>query len=238
MTRDLTAVQSTASFVFFTLKHTCGRVELLSDQGIKLAVLDVQTTSKLQALSHMPSTRSEAVIDTCTIMKRRHNSKSAAPFEVSINIFGPESDADEVGLALSEDKVYLQHPRALDANIKYYNPDFLTFPGVKVNMRDYIGIGTSFWQADHLKRDVQDILGSLGQVMDNGQNVDPIEGLKTTLTKYVMALTGRGFQGSSHDNADQWQTSREWNAFYYAAGGSDIQQKSISTAIPGYRSPV
>lgn len=157
-------------------------VKLFSDQGVSFAVLDVRTASKLQALIHVPGTRSEAVVETRVLMKRR--SKSTTPFDVSINLFGPDNVAEEVSLALSKVKAFLQHPQTLDANIEYRNPDFLTFPGVKVNMKDCVGIGTPSWQADHLKRDIENILGSLGQAMDN-VDIGPIAGLRSTLKKYV-----------------------------------------------------
>lgn len=85
-------------------------------------------------------------------------------------------------MSLSKVKAFLQHPQTLDASIEYRNPDILTFPGVKQNMKDYIGMGTPSWQAEHLKRDIEDILGSLGQVKDNG-DLGPITGLNTTLKK-------------------------------------------------------
>lgn len=157
-------------------------VKLFSNQGVDFAVLDVQSASKLQALTHVPGTRSEAVVETRILMKRR--SKSTTPFHVSINIFGPGKGAEEVSLALSRVKAFLQHPQDLNPSIIYRNPDYLTFPGVNINMKDCIGIGTSSWQADHLKRDIEDILGSLGQVMDN-VDIGPIAGLKSTLKKCV-----------------------------------------------------
>lgn len=182
LSRLLTAAQSAAPFSSFSLQPTGGLVELFSEEGIKFAVLDVQTASKLQALSHVPGIRSEAVVQTRTIMKRR--SKSTTPFDVTINIFGPGCVADEVSLALSKVNAFLQHPQALDTSIEYRNPDILTFPGLKVNMKDYIGIGTPSWHADHLNRDIEDILGSLRQVTDTG-DIGPITGLKSTLKKYV-----------------------------------------------------
>ncbi|ROV93845.1 hypothetical protein VMCG_08824 [Cytospora schulzeri] len=181
LSRLLTAVQSAASFASFSLQHTDGVFEVFSDQGVKFAVLDILTASKLQALSNVLDTRFEAVVETRTIIKRR--SKSATPFKVSINIFGPGRVADEVSLSLSKVKAFLQHPQALDCDVDYRNPDMLAFPGMEIDMRDYIGMETSSWKADHLKRDIEDILGSLGHVTDSG-DIGPIAGLKSTLKRH------------------------------------------------------
>lgn len=77
--------------------------------------MDVQTASKLQTLSNVSGTRSEAVVETRTMIKRR--SKSATPFKVSINICSPGGVAEEVSSTLSKVKAFLQHPQTLDARI-------------------------------------------------------------------------------------------------------------------------
>ncbi|ROV93251.1 hypothetical protein VPNG_09535 [Cytospora leucostoma] len=50
-------------------------------------------------------------------------------------------------------------------------------------MREFIGIGTQSWQAENLKREFQDILGSLGQAMSQ-VDIGPVTGLKSSLTKH------------------------------------------------------
>lgn len=119
-------------------------------------------------------------------MKRRQGgiSGSTDPFELSVNVFGPRGLANEASQALSEVGAFLQHPRALDSSIEYHNPDLLSFPGLVENTRDCIGMGTPSWKADKMKRDVENILESLDNVM-NDNNLGPITGLKSTLTRYV-----------------------------------------------------
>lgn len=225
LSRLLTAAQSAFPFASFSLRHTDGIIKLFSEQGVNFAILDVQTASKLRALDHVPGTRSEAVVETRVLMKR--HSKSATPFNVSINLFGPESIAEEVSLALSKVKAFLQHPQTLDANIEYRNPDFLTFPEVKVNMKDCVGIGTLSWKADHLKRDIENMLGSLGHEMDNA-DIGPIAGLKSTLKQHQK--DGTRFILQREDPLLGKQLS---SRLYQAIGAQYAEQEEAGVALGG-----
>lgn len=160
-------------------------VELCSDDGSGFAILDFQSTSKLQCLDRVPGTRSEAVVELRNIAKR--NPKSRKPISLTVNILGPREAADEVSFAMSRINSFLQHPRALDSNIDYHNPDMLVFPGDELVMREYIGAGTPSWKHDYLIKDIENILGSLGQdACLEGDELYAIEGLKTALTKFVI----------------------------------------------------
>lgn len=55
-------------------------------------------------------------------------------------------------------------------------------------MKDYIGMGTYSWPNNHLKRDVEDILGSLGEAADHN-GIGPVEGLRSTLKRYFLVIT-------------------------------------------------
>ncbi|KAK2611539.1 hypothetical protein N8I77_004872 [Diaporthe amygdali] len=181
--RNTASTQMSSSYASFHLQHMGGVVKLCSEDGVKFAILDAQTTSKLQVVDQIAETRSEAVVELRSIVKRK--SKSREPFNLTVNIFGPRNAADEVSLALSRISVFLQHPQALDSHIDYHNPDILVFPGDEPVMRKYIGVGTSAWKHDHLTRDIEDIFGSLGQeVAPEEDELCPIDGLRSALTKH------------------------------------------------------
>lgn len=158
-------------------------VELRSDDGTKLAILDIETTSNLQKLNKIKETWSEAVVELRNIVKRP---KSKKPIALTVNIFGPRKAADEVSAALSKINVYLQHPRVLDSEVEYFNPDMLIFPGDEPVLREYIGAGTASWQHNHVIKDIENILGSLEQdAAPEDNELYPIDGLKSALTKFV-----------------------------------------------------
>lgn len=160
-------------------------MELCSEDGVKFAVLDLQTATKLQSLNRIAATRFEAVVELRNFAKRKIQNKS--PFSLTVNILGPRDVADEVSLTLSEIDVFLQHPQALDSSVDYFNPDMLVFPGDEPIMRKYIGIGTPSWKHEHLVQDVEKILGSLGQdVASEGDDLHPLDGLRSVLTKFVV----------------------------------------------------
>lgn len=177
-------ISESNTHTFFRLHDNNGILRLISDDGVEIAVLDVQTTSKLQVLNHIAGTRYEAVVELRNIVKRK--SKSQEPFDVTINILGPLDSADEVSLALSKAGVFLQHPEALDTKIDYFNPDILVFPGHEPMMREYIGVGTATGKQKHRIRDIEEILGSLGQdPTPGGAELYPLHGLKSALKKSV-----------------------------------------------------
>lgn len=118
------------------------------------------------------------------IVKRKLNSKR--PINLTVKIFGPRKAAAEVSLALSRINAFLQHPRAPDSSINYYNPDMLVLTGYEPIMKEYVGVGTLSWKQDHLSQDIENILGSLGHHIApelEGDGLYHIDGLRSALTK-------------------------------------------------------
>ncbi|KAI1355975.1 SNF2 family N-terminal domain-containing protein [Xylaria sp. FL0043] len=111
-------------------------------------MLDTGTASKLMTLKVIPTVRFEALINSNVFTKRqRRGDQQLKSFDVSINIFGPRSVSDDVGHRLSAVSAYLQHPKSLDSDIEYRNPQFLTFGDEDPGMRSLIGLGHDVgWQ--------------------------------------------------------------------------------------------
>lgn len=209
--KDTASAQTVNSYAYFHLRHTDGVVEVCSDDGVEFAILDSQSTCQLQCLERVAGTRSEAVVELRDIAKRKP--KSRKPISLTVNIFGPREAADKVSLAVSRNNGFLQHPRALDSNIDYYNPDMLVFPGDDLAIRDYIGAGTPSWKHDCLIKDIEKIMVSLGQDTGlQGDQLYPIGGLKSALTKFVNHRIKQLQQDTTH--ADGRQASRERFALY------------------------
>lgn len=175
------ATHASDFFSTFTLKENIrGTFSILIEQT-EIAVLDVQITSKLAVLRQISGVRCEAVVPDRTILKRK--AKSSAPFQISINIFGPRSAADEVSGALAKVNAFLQHPETLSVDVEYYNPDMLIFPGQKTSMNHLIGTSQLLLEESTLSRDVRGILESLNQVTGDVELGHPA-GLVSTLTQH------------------------------------------------------
>ncbi|RYP79053.1 hypothetical protein DL771_000031 [Monosporascus sp. 5C6A] len=119
------------------------------------------------ALKTLPLVRFEAAIDPSTVSKRRKGSRQRSePFHLSINIFGPKSAADDVG-------------------VKYCNPQFLDFPEDGTKMSDFIGItNTSAWaQKIKISDEIGNIMDSLADVVTDSEWHPPV-GLVSVLKKH------------------------------------------------------
>jgi hypothetical protein len=140
MSNELSDTRSDAPLAHFCVQAIDHFYALYSENGVMLAVLDTRSASKLTALKDTPMIRFEAVLHSSVFTKRqRRNTKQSQSFPVSINIFGPESAADEAACRLSEVHAYLQHPESLLPEVKYHNPQFLTFANEDLNMSALIG---------------------------------------------------------------------------------------------------
>lgn len=176
-----TATQASSFFSMFSLTEQTKGIFSLSFEQTQLAVLDVQTTSKLVALRQIPGVRFEALVPTGNILKRK--AKSSSPFQTSINIFGPRQAADEVSMALSKVNAFLQHPQALQDGVEYSNPDMLILPGQTTSMNHHISTSPFLVEESKLSQDVRGVLESLNHVSMSDE-LGHIEGLVTNLTEH------------------------------------------------------
>ena len=106
---------------------------LQSSDGRDFAIVNSRTTTALQRLQDLPSIRLEAVFvhgDTGRVDLKRKEGTEAA-FSISIDLYGSEKVAQEVGKRLSKAHTYLQHPIFLKSNVPYNNPHYYAIPGVQ-----------------------------------------------------------------------------------------------------------
>jgi tryptophan synthase beta subunit len=80
--------------------------------------------------------------------------------KLSINILGPESLSENVAATLDENKVFLQHPYALEAGVDYINPHFYQ-PAGRMVMTHMVGMDQEQLKAKQLSDEVDGILASL-----------------------------------------------------------------------------
>ena len=106
---------------------------LQSSDGKDFAVLHSRTAAALQTLQDLPSIRLEAVLgigNSDRPYPQRTKGKKTI-FSISIDLYGSEEIAQEVGKRLSKARIYLQHPVCLKSDVLYKNPHYYAIPGVQ-----------------------------------------------------------------------------------------------------------
>ncbi|KAI0186161.1 SNF2 family N-terminal domain-containing protein [Xylaria flabelliformis] len=143
----------------------------------EFAVLDTQTTSRLNALSRTPKLRFDAVVESNIFSKRQRGTKQIPrTFPLSINIFGLKSTADDVAYRLSKVSAFLQHPQSLRIEVEYHNPQLLTFTNDDSSMRDLVGIGNNPLQSLNIS-----IIGEVGRILESLTHTDIVSEKKLEL---------------------------------------------------------
>lgn len=103
---------------------------LQNSDGEDFAVVHSRTATALQTLQGLPPTRLEAVFIGGDPDRLDRKGKKIV-FSVSIDVYGLEEIATEIGRRLSKARTYLQHPVCLDKDVPYKNPHFYVIPGAR-----------------------------------------------------------------------------------------------------------
>lgn len=124
------------------------------------AMIDRITSDMLKVLKQDDAIY-KAVIAVETLDRLALKKKEKQPFEISLNVYGQESDAHNIGTKLSEVKAFLQHPFYLEDGIQYLNPQFFSFGHDLKYLTHLVGMSESEIRAKCLSDEVQNILASL-----------------------------------------------------------------------------
>ncbi|KAJ3455734.1 hypothetical protein MRS44_017216 [Fusarium solani] len=130
-------------FCLFPVELTGNRCFLSTDGGLKTnkrPVLDCRTASALCFVAEKTKDVSfTAVVGVEFFHARRGKSnRKPSPVEITVNVYGPRNLMDEVGQAMADVNVVLQHPVFLDPETSYMNPHYL-YPRKRTDLRHLIG---------------------------------------------------------------------------------------------------
>ena len=103
--------------------------------------------------------------------------KKKAVVDTSVNILGPRSLFDKVGIALEGTSSHLQHPIFLSARIQYINPHYFFLDEEPRDLRDLVGPIVSDDSSKRIATTIQDALASL----DSPEVFSSIEDLPDSL---------------------------------------------------------
>ncbi|KAH6975002.1 SNF2 family N-terminal domain-containing protein [Ilyonectria sp. MPI-CAGE-AT-0026] len=134
---------------------------LLSGENEVIAVLDVDTCKALQQLHGHQRVRATAFVETSRLMQVRAKGSSRGRFLLSINIFGTQAEANEIGDKLSEMSAFLQHPIFLEPGYEYFNPQYYHSGGGIKYMTYLVGLNETEYRQKRISDDVEGVFDSL-----------------------------------------------------------------------------
>ncbi|EQB58429.1 hypothetical protein CGLO_01330 [Colletotrichum gloeosporioides Cg-14] len=110
------------------------------------------------------------MVQATALRKRKKGTKAKpTPFSISINVYGMQLIADELGRKLSKASTFLQHPKALSKDKKYDNPHFFKF-SEEDDMQALVGITNDSPSAQRarISDEISNILECLAENPDGG----------------------------------------------------------------------
>lgn len=134
------------------------------------AVLDLQSSNRLEVIEHLETVRFEAMVEATALRKRKKGIKAKpTPVRLSINVYGMQPIADELGRKLSNASIFLQHPKALPQDKNYDNPHFFKF-SEEEDMKALVGITNDSPSAQRarISDEISNILECLAEDPDDG----------------------------------------------------------------------
>ncbi|RKK93675.1 hypothetical protein BFJ71_g9469 [Fusarium oxysporum] len=138
-------------------------------------MIDLITAEKLDILEET-AVFTKAVFEARVLRQLSRTAKKS--FEISVNIYGRELDARDIGQQLSKVGAFLQHPFYLEDGVEYLNPQFFDLEDGPRYMTHLVGMDDSKFQAKTFSDAVEVTLTSL----DHGMPALPINDLDIIVT--------------------------------------------------------
>jgi hypothetical protein len=118
-----------------------GYYALRSPNGKDFAVIDINTTRSLKVVQNLGNVRFQAVMQ-CNAIDRPGTAAGTISkrdmIEISINLYGTRNLAKEVGVSLTRERQFLQHPDVVDPGIDYDNPHYFKTFGLTVDLNQCV----------------------------------------------------------------------------------------------------
>ena len=176
-----------ARFRLFNIELRDGICGFVVPDSNTFIMVDLITSKKLEALQHT-TVCTKAVIEGQTLDQLVSKRNMKRQFAISLNLYGSESDAHDIGRRLAKVGAFLQHPFYVEDGIEYLNPQFFSFRDGPRYLTHLVGISESELQAKILSDSVQDVLTSLDHgihaVTTDGPGIMTSDDLITPLKEY------------------------------------------------------
>ncbi len=162
-----------------------------------LGILDIVTKGHLDSLSGIATAglSMKVVVPAATVERLKGKGKKTVVVDASVNLFGPEPLADQVGDALERTSAHLQHPFCLPLGIRYINPQWFYPDNIPTDLRHLVGPPITESELQRVSDVVELTLGSLDSpahvspgLLESGLASNPCtasQHLRTALKPYV-----------------------------------------------------
>ncbi|KAJ4116176.1 hypothetical protein NW768_011149 [Fusarium equiseti] len=125
-------------------------------------MIDLITAKKLKILEET-TVFTKAVVEARVLRQLSQATKKS--FEISVNVYGPELDARDIGQQLSKVGAFLQHPFYLEDGVEYLNPHVFDLEDGPRYMTHLVGMDDFKFRAKTFSDAVEDTLTSLDHGM-------------------------------------------------------------------------
>jgi hypothetical protein len=130
----------------------------------EFAILDLVTSHSLRSLQDITAISFTAMLPSASLRSLSQDLKrKKTVIDLSINLYGPERLADDVGAILIKASKCLQHPDSLEFGMAYINPHYF-YPGnQKTDLRHLVGPGRVESKLRRVEREMEALLDSLNE---------------------------------------------------------------------------
>ncbi|KAK4466315.1 SNF2 family N-terminal domain-containing protein [Cladorrhinum samala] len=142
-----------------------------SESSSPVAQLNSTTCRAITKLRHLSGVTFEAIVDRFQISSGR-NAPSGKGFimQLSVNVYGPFTTADQVGSVLSSASTFLQNPYSLASKYRYYNPQMYRIGGIMEDLTHLVGMSEKDFQAKAISDEVEQVLGTIDSTIFQDDN--------------------------------------------------------------------
>lgn len=157
-----------------------------------VAHLDLHTSRALGSLGSLADLKFAGLVESAAITQSRKEPQSKGAMQLSVNVYGPFSSADQVGKALSAVSAFLQHPFFLEPGCnEYFNPQMFRTGNEMQNLTHLVGLTEKDLRAKAISDEVEHIFDSLNDIVPLDHlgpepEILPPAALQTELTRWVV----------------------------------------------------
>ncbi|QPC77978.1 hypothetical protein HYE68_008730 [Fusarium pseudograminearum] len=203
-------------------------------------MIDLITAKKLDSVKEQDGVFIKAVVESKAV-KRLSSRSTKPPFKISVNIYGYESDARNIGQQLSKVGAFLQHPFHLEEGVEYLNPQFFDPQDGSRYMTHLVGIGETKFQARAFSDVVEGVLSSLDNGLPNLGINDPeiilTDDLITPLQEHFVngSLRIHDFHGDSRSTETTSLMNHDIVLTTFATLVSDCKRRKVLQNVEWFR---
>ena len=182
--KDINAIHAVVPRkAYFVVESSCGKGFALLDTHITRILRGVQVLGPIRVQAIMQGDPAE-----CSSSGYLSPAAHRVGIEVSINLYSTVECTETIGIYLSKEGNFLQHPDIVDSGVNYVNPQYFRSPGGPDTLDHLVGIGAP------KSVSLQSVCTEVERIMDSLDTVDEdpsITGCSRILTPLLRHRSGK-----------------------------------------------